>query len=295
MMNKVRVVNAKAVQNFSSADALSDQFFVFDSYSDAVKGFNRLVATDFPVRLDVFISIICEGGYLNIRIGYTNYTVRKNDFILIYPDRVFQVLEVSEDFKAKISCIKDGFFNFNNDQDSFNIRNILKEYPCHSLPSSKMELFSFLFTYIQGIVQDKNNIYRKQIVHSHLRLMLYEISNLLIDETEKKKTLSHNEEVFRKFMKEVELNFRIERNVGFYANKVHLTPKYFSTMIFKLTGKHAKVWIDEYVILETKAMLKSSYVNIQQLSYELNFATPSHFGRYFKHHTGISPRQYRNE
>ncbi len=135
-MREIKDVKLKAIRDYSSADTLSDQFFVFDSYSEDIEDFTRMAVTDYPVRLDVLISIVCEEGTLNIRIGYTDYIISKSDFILIHPDRVFQVLEVSDDFKAKITCVKDGFFDFNDEQHSIKIQNLLKEYPCHSLPPS---------------------------------------------------------------------------------------------------------------------------------------------------------------
>lgn len=296
MKDEIKDIKTKTILNHSSANSLSDKFFIFNSYTEDEQVTSRLVVTDFPVRLEINVAIICEEGSLKINIGYNSYVIRKNDFIIIHPERVSQVMEISDDFKAKIICLKPGFFDFSNDQYSFKIQNMLREYPCHSLPSSKMELFSALSNYIESIIEDEYNIYRKQIVHNYLSIMVCEVSNLLLIENENKKnTLNPSEEIFRKFIKDIETNFQKERTVGFYAGKVYLTPKYFSTLIFKLTGKHAKEWIDEYTILEAKAMLKSTYSNIQQISYELNFATPSHFGRYFKHHTGVSPRQYRNE
>ena len=296
MIDKITDVEAKTVFDHSAASSLSDEFFIFNSSAEDGNGPSRLVVTDFPVRLDITTAIVCEAGFISINIGYDNYIIRQNDFINILSNRVFQVMEISDDFKAKITCIKSGFFDISNDQYSFNVQNMLREYPFHTLPPDKMELFSFLFNYIEGVIRDKNNTYRKQIVYNYLSLMFCEISNLLLIEREsnEKNTTNPNEEIFRKFVKDIEANFQKERTIKFYANKACLTPKYFSTLIFRLTGKHAKMWIDEYTILDAKALLKSTNMNIQQISYELNFATPSHFGRYFKHYTGISPLQYRN-
>lgn len=296
MIGRIIDVKAKAVLDYSSADSLSGKFFIFDSCGKNVAGQNRAVVTDFPVRLDVMIAVICQEGSLSLNVGYSNYVINKNDFIIIHPDKVFQVMKVSDDFKSKIICLQSGFFDFSSDLHNFSTKNLLREYLCHTLPLPKMELFLSLIRCIEDIIGEKNNIYRKQMVYNYLNILFCEVSNLLSIEHEnnKKNFLSSKDEMFRKFMRDIEANFQKERTVGFYANKVCLTPKYFSTIIFKLTGKHAKEWIDTYTILEAKAMLKSTYANIQQISYDLNFATPSHFGRYFKHHTGVSPRQYRN-
>lgn len=94
------------------------------------------------------------------------------------------------------------------------------------------------------------------------------------------------------FMKLVHEHFRRERSVGFYADKLFISPKYLSLIIKDVTGKSAAAWIDECVILEAKNMLKFSGKNVQQIAYELNFNNQSSFGKYFKHLTGMSPTQF---
>jgi hypothetical protein len=51
----------------------------------------------------------------------------------------------------------------------------------------------------------------------------------------------------------VEENFREQRDVGFYVDRLCLTPKYLSKVIRDSSGASAGEWIDDYVILETKS------------------------------------------
>jgi AraC-like DNA-binding protein len=34
-------------------------------------------------------------------------------------------------------------------------------------------------------------------------------------------------------------------------------------------------------------------MSIQEVAYYMNFPNPSFFGKYFKHHTGMSPSEYK--
>ena len=74
---------------------------------------------------------------------------------------------------------------------------------------------------------------------------------------------------------------------------MHLTPKYLTTIIRKTTGRTASEWIDDYVVLEAKNLLKYSTMSIQEVAYSLNFPNQSFFGKYFKEHTGLTPTAYR--
>lgn len=89
-------------------------------------------------------------------------------------------------------------------------------------------------------------------------------------------------------------NFIEERSVSFYAEKLHLTPKYFSTVIKEASGKTAGEWINEMLLLESKVRLRNMEQSVAQIAYDLNFSDPSHFGKFFKKHTGISPAEYRS-
>ena len=81
--------------------------------------------------------------------------------------------------------------------------------------------------------------------------------------------------------------------MDFYAEKLSITPKYMSTVIKQTSGKTAGDWIDDHVLLEAKALLKSTNMTILQISDELNFPSQSFFGKYFKRLTGVSPKEYR--
>ena len=88
--------------------------------------------------------------------------------------------------------------------------------------------------------------------------------------------------------------YKDSREVGFYAKKLCLTPKYLSVIIKEFTGNSALGWINDYVILEAKSLLKSTNMTIQQISDELNFPSQSFFGKYFKRLVGVSPKVYRS-
>lgn len=86
-----------------------------------------------------------------------------------------------------------------------------------------------------------------------------------------------------------------ERSLKFYAEKMFLTPKYVSGMIKSYSGKGALEWINEYVVLEAKMMLRYTEMTVQEVAYALNFPTQSAFGKYFKQQVGVGPKRYRAE
>lgn len=94
------------------------------------------------------------------------------------------------------------------------------------------------------------------------------------------------------FIKLVHVYYTQERSVSFYAAKLFISPKYLSLLVKEVTGKSAARWIDEFVLMEAKNLLRFSGKNVQQVAYSLNFSNQSSFGKYFKHLTGMSPTEY---
>jgi len=96
-----------------------------------------------------------------------------------------------------------------------------------------------------------------------------------------------------RFRQAVAQHCKRERGVTFYADYLHLHPKYLSQVITTETGLTASEWIQSQVILEAKILLQDSTLAISTVAENLNFPDQSTFGKYFKRYEGITPKQYR--
>ena len=85
----------------------------------------------------------------------------------------------------------------------------------------------------------------------------------------------------------------MNRSIAYYAKLLCISPKHLSATIKIMSGQTASEWIDNYVIIAAKAMLRSSSKTIQQISNDLNFSNQSFFGKFFKKYVGVSPTEYR--
>ena len=101
-------------------------------------------------------------------------------------------------------------------------------------------------------------------------------------------------ELFNRFMMLLEKDYKISRDVNYYAEQMNISSKYLTNIVSQVTGHTPKTIIDQYVILQLKMHLKRSTQSIKEMAWEFHFADVSFFCRYFKKHTGLTPQQIRS-
>lgn len=101
-------------------------------------------------------------------------------------------------------------------------------------------------------------------------------------------------ELFNRFMMLLEKDYKISRDVNYYAAQMNISSKYLTNIVSQVTGHTPKTIIDQYVILQLKMHLKRTTQSIKEMAWEFHFADVSFFCRYFKKHTGLTPQQIRS-
>ena len=175
----------------------------------------------------------------------------------------------------------------------------LLENPCVILEDKERALCREYFSLIQNIssLQIPNT---KESVASLISSFFYLIgaiwTNGLSEAIQKQTEIvssTRSKAILEDFLKLVRDYHTKQRDLSFYADKLYLTPKYLSKLVKTVSGKSAHEWIDAFVILEAKNMLKYSDLSIKSIVYELNFPNQTTFYRFFKAKTGLTPSQYR--
>jgi AraC-like DNA-binding protein len=127
-----------------------------------------------------------------------------------------------------------------------------------------------------------------------LLAMFYDMSNVIwrVEQSDVK-TKKRADELFAQFIRLLEENFRTERRVSWYADQMNITAKYLSEMVKQVSKRTPNEWIDSYVMLEIRVLLKNTTKSIKEIAQAVNFPNQSFFGKFFKELMGISPSEYR--
>lgn len=302
MMN-VDIPTLKAAFKGAEQISVGDDFCIFE-----VRGTDSRPLETPPFRFDGMLLLWCMKGRLRVSVNLSDHEISDNMLFVCMPGNILKVehagvdggerredddddshyvcMAMSRDFasSAKISfggglskaiSLLDDPRVMVTDEES----NILREH---------LKLI--------GNVVNASLQYRKESAMAIWGSMLHVISGVLDrrecvqDDSE---TVGRNRQLMEQFLALVAEYHDRYRNVGFYADKLCLTPKYLSKLIKKVSGRSAPDWIDSFVILEAKNMLKYSDSTIKGIVYRLNFPNQSVFYKFFKARTGMTPSEYR--
>jgi len=91
----------------------------------------------------------------------------------------------------------------------------------------------------------------------------------------------------------LEENFRAQRLLTFYAEKLAMTPDRLNDHVKRATGVTAGHLIRQRLLTEAKRQLVFTGEPIHEIAYGLGFSDPSHFTRFFRKQTGTTPQEFR--
>lgn len=290
-MYTIPILDVNTFYNAANFKAIDDDLILFDNVSN-------LQLTNFPVRLDGIVLAICLNGNCRLGINLENCNLSSNQLLIVMPEVILQCLEVSSDFSGNYIFASQVFLDtiLPRLKEILPLFLYIKEHPCISLSTKELNIITEYYSLLSDKTSKKDNHFRKEVTQGILLSLFYDLYNICIPDLNDETVIKNRSvEIFDKFLTLLTQQFKKERSVIYYSNKLYLTPKYLSWVVKEVSGKTAGEWIDSFVILEAKTLLKSADMNIQQIAEELNFANQSFFGKYFKHYTGLSPKEYKKK
>lgn len=253
----------------------------------------------FPSRLNALIIGVGTEGETSLMSNLQEFRLKKDSLFIFSPKHILQV-QSNNHFKAHLIVVAPDFLKRIN-IDTKRMMPLFLQFgslPCMELTHAESQSLRSFISMVEQELKGSETDFSSEIIGGLIAATIYKVGDILthyLTEHPEVDSPIHNraEEYFRQFTELLGEHYKHERSVGFYARQLCITPKYLTTLIKRISGKSVSEWIDNYVILEAKTLLKYSNMSVQEIAYYLNFPNQSFFGSYFKRNAGMSPSQYK--
>jgi AraC-like DNA-binding protein len=253
-----------------------------------------------PTRMNIFVFMLCLEGDCVVQCDMQRCHIVDGTLFTCKPGSILQVEEGHID-RLSVLIVDVALLRLLN----LHVQKLLPHYDALQKislmglsPEEAGHINQEMKHVAHAISRPVDHLYYHELVHAHITTFIYECISLFSFENDRHDNVSpgfsHARVYMDRFINLVGLHFREERKIGFYAEKLHISPKYLGSLVVQLTGRTASQWIAGYVIAEAKALLMNTSMSVQQISLELHFPNQSFFGKYFKSHMGISPGEFRS-
>jgi len=256
--------------------------------------------SDFSFSKDYYMSehlFVCMNHRGFARFAYDNLSVdfQPHQILFIFPGHLLKEYESSDDFDATVVVISTDLLKVLRRLHPFHYRVECQNQTTFLLDKDVFNIINNGFRLIERINRmespDRVNLLIAQMDVIARLLEIY----LGKGDRMKLEMESPEHRLMDSFYDEIVKHYRQNREVKFYAGLLHLSPKYFGSVVRRSTGVSANEWIARYVITQAKHLLRHfPNLTVQQISEQLGFDDQTAFARYFKSHTHMTPTEYRN-
>jgi AraC family transcriptional activator of pobA len=240
----------------------------------------------------------CRAGSLQVECGLETFTHSKDTIHFNFPGQLFSLNNVSSDMYSLYILFTAEFIETLIPSFSLQTQYPFLNYagvPFFKLSEEEAKKTEQLFFEIDAEIKAGNPDMALAIKHL-IYLILITAKRSYV--RQQLTTVYHNAKassLVTRYKKLVGEHFIKIRSVAEYASRLAVTPKHLSKVIKDETGKTPSDFINEMLMMEIKALLRHSQLNISEIAYQLDFSDPSHLSNFFKKHQGVTPQQYRNE
>ena len=240
--------------------------------------------------------LICRKGKAMLNVNYKEWELYEGAVITLFPNDVVE-LKVDGDFEVEILKYNPSLLREASLQLEQTVYSSLREDRCRQDTPVVTNIINGMFGLLKVYFDQSECTCISQLVLCQLKAFFIGFHEYLQrnpqyrpDEVKSYRV----RELFNRFMMLLEKDYKISRDVNYYAAQMNISSKYLTNIVSQVTGHTPKTIIDQYVILQLKLHLKRSTQSIKEMAWEFHFADVSFFCRYFKKHTGLTPQQIRS-
>lgn len=240
--------------------------------------------------------MLCTAGEGSFVFNEKCYHIGRNDLVVIpMPDRMknlaghtdLQVEWFAADYKFLQNLLPSNNYSIGGSIS-------LNHNPVISLTDEQAAILLADFHRLRDRMDDRHLLFYRELMGSLCLTMMYDIFEPHAQRDTSDTHTDRTAYIVKQLMEMLSTGVSCtERDVSYYAKRLHVSSKYLSATVKRVTGHSVSSYIDRHTIPILKNYLEDERLSLTQIAERMNFTTLSYFSRYCKKHLGMSPSEYR--
>lgn len=253
-----------------------------------------------PLYFNCGVQILCVHGNGVISTGAQCFHLQEMSEIIFWNGSIMQLLHSSDDFLVRMVLYPKRVFLQAAVSLDTTFFNYMREFPLYNHGQEKdaqswekvnlwLDMAKMLFTQPAGLFKERLEL-------NFLQSMLMWIFSTIPDTyVSVARSYTRKQLLFHRFMHLIHEHALREHQIGFYADRLCISSRYLNEITVEYSkGKTPKELIDEQLTVEIKVQLNKLELSVEEVAGICCFPDSSYLSRFFKKHTGITPKEFRN-
>ena len=246
--------------------------------------------------LSCYTFTLVTEGWLAMNYNGIEIHLTKGDLYIYSPGLSVTILSISQDYRSYCLMVDE-----HTTLETPSIRDMVSmaylpivqlSEPKLSLPQETAALLESRMREIINYLHS-DNTYKQQVLRMLYAIFLLDLQNAQDRIIVHRHVPQRIEEIFIGFNRLLPLHFVEHHDIGFYADRLHITSDYLSRVVKRVTGRTVIDYINQMLLMEASFLLRTSKLSIAQIGQRLNFADAPSFTKFFSRLKGMTPKEYR--
>lgn len=238
----------------------------------------------------------CYEGTCDFMFNNNRYTMCAGDCMIIRRGDLMSDITPSGDFRVDVIFVSAEFIEVATPQSNYGMRGQLALFnnPIMHLNEKQQQVCALDFDYIKRrLALDDHNFHRDAMINA-IQCMIIDFFDFHTHLYGNEKITSQYAKLMESFLQMLERgDYRTNRNLTYYADRLCVTSKYLSDVSKKVSGFPANYWITRYTALDISRKLRETDMTQTELADFYGFSSPSYFSRYVQKYLGVKPADFR--
>lgn len=242
---------------------------------------------------------LCIGGNCKFLFNGKEFELHKGDVMIVRKGKLVDKICPSEDFEVINILVKSEFIVASTPmQSNYGVKGQLALFlnPVMHLTEQQYEVCHKDYDNIIFRLSQTNHHFYNELLMNTVQTMILDFFDFHSHLYQESDVSVQYANIMTRFLQLLENGeYRRNREVTWYADKLCVTPKYLSQVTKEVSGYAANFWINRYTILDISRLLRDKSLTFVSISDMFGFSSPAYFSRYVQRYLGANPTEYRGD